>query len=213
MEMELLLLAVGMFFFMGLAKSIGEIFEEDEHGLAYMTEKKMFLLANIHVTAKSNQPVSNVEFSEGRDKVRVEVSVPLASLDSGNSDRDKSVVDLLNGREYPDIKFSTEWLDCEALAGAVSASLVVPGELHFAGKSFKIEFPLSFTRKTDHVLISGKLNTSFTNLDMEPPSVGMGGMIANVLNFLEIVVHLRSDKMEGLDEVLTAPAYVSNTSA
>ncbi|NTW48981.1 MAG: YceI family protein [Chlorobiales bacterium] len=214
MGMELLFLAVGMLFFLGLANSIGDVFEEGEHGLAYMTEKKMFLLANIHVTAKSNQIITSVDFSDNRDKVRVDVGVPIDTLDSGNKDRDKSVVDFLNGAENPNIRFITDWIDCEALAGAVSSSLTVPGELHVAGKSFKIDFPLSFSRRPDHVLIAGKLTTSFTNLEFEPPSVGMGGMIANVMNFLEIVVHLRSDKIEGLDEVLTSSAYVSdNTSS
>lgn len=214
MGMELLFLAVGMIFFLGLAKSIGDVFEEGEHGLAYMTEKKMFLLANIHVTAKSTVPVTSIEFSDNKDKVRIEVSVPIASFDSGNHDRDKGVVDILKGNENPNIRFMTDWLDCEALAGAVSSNLTVPGDLHVMGKSFKINFPLSFTRRSEYVLIAGKLTTSFTNIDMEPPSVGMGGMIANVLNFLEIVVHLRSDKIDGLDEILSTSAYVSdNTSA
>lgn len=209
MALELLLFTVGMVFFVGLTKTIGEIFEEGEHGLAYMTEKKMFLLANIHVTSKSNDIKSNVEFSDNRDKIRVDVSVPIDTLDSGNKDRDKSVSDILNGAENPDIRFTTDWIDAEALLGAVSSNLKVPGELHVGGRSFQIEFPLHFDRRSDHVLISGKLTTSFTNLGMEPPSVGMGGMIATVMNFIEIVVHLRSDKIEGLDEVF-AQAYVSD---
>lgn len=210
--MELLLLTVGMIFFVGLTKSIGEIFEENEHGLAYMTEKKMFLLANIHVTSKSNEIKSSVDFSDNRDKVRVDVSVPIDTLNSGNQDRDKSVSGILNGAENPDIRFTTDWIDTDALAGAVTSSLTVPGELHVGGKSFQIDFPLHFNRRSDHVLIAGKLTTSFTNLGLEPPSVGMGGMIATVMNFLEIVVHLRSDKIEGLDEIF-APAYVSDNAS
>jgi hypothetical protein len=212
MGIEFLLLAVGLIFFVGLTKSIREIFDEGEHGLAYMTEKKMFLLANIHVISKSYSIKSVVEFSENRDKVRIDVSVPINSLDSGNHDRDKSVLGILNGAENPDIRFITDWIESETLGRAVSTNMVVPGDLHIGGKSYKIEFPLHFERRPDHVLIAGKLTTSFTNLGMEPPSVGMGGMIANVLNFLEMVVHLRSDKIEGLDEIF-APAYVSDNAS
>ncbi|WP_041468430.1 YceI family protein [Chloroherpeton thalassium] len=200
-----------MIFLIGLAKAEHEsVFEEDEHGLAYKTEKKMFFLANIHVTGKSNAVVANAHFSDDNERVQVEITAPIRSFDSGNRDRDKSVFDILKGEEQPNIRFISEWIEREKLAAAINSTINVAGEIFIGGEPFQFVFPLELKSKGSHVLIESDIKTSFTDFGIEPPSVGMGGMVAQVLNHIDIVVHLQSNKIAGLNEVFHPTLIAQN---
>jgi len=210
--MEVTLFLLGMIFLIGMAKSEQEqTFEDDEHGLAYKTEKKMFFLANIHVTGKSNTITADARFSEDGEHVQVEITAPILSFESGNHDRDKSVYDILNGEAQPDIRFVSEWIEREKLANAVNGSLEVAGEIFIANKPFRFVFPLALKKQGSHVLIEGDVKTSFTDFGLETPSVGMGGMVAQVLNYIDIAVHLQSNKISGMDEVFSQALVAQNT--
>lgn len=205
---EILIVTLGFCLFLALAKTKDSIFEYDEHGLGYVTEKKMFMLTTLSVTGKSHDIHTKLEFNTDRDQYRIHVSVPVDSLDSGMRDRDKSVQDFLQKNQHPNITFTSDWMAYDSLNFDKHLNKSVPGELSFSGKRYSVEFPLNFIRHDNFTQITGVLESTFTKLDMACPKV-VGGLVADVKDKLDIFVNLRSDKIEGLEELLTAKKEVS----
>ena len=50
-------------------------------------------------------------------------------------------------------------------------------------------------------MIEGKHIASFSGLRVEVPTVGPGGLIADPGDYLELLVHLRSDKISGTEKI------------
>ncbi len=208
MTVELLFVALGVAFMIGFAlQNNDSLFQDHDHGLAYIVEKKMFMLTTLSVTGKSSEIDSSVVFNSNKDQFKVHISLPVESLDSGLEDRDKSVQDFLKFKEHPNITFTSDWLAYDSLNFETEMDKTVPGLLCFGGDQFHVHFPLRFTRHESYTQISGILAYTFTKFDMACPRVA-GGLVADVKDRLDIVVNLRSDKIEGLEELLS-PRKVS----
>ncbi len=201
MSIELLFVVIGLTFIIGFAHIADSLFEDTDHGLAYITEKKMFMLTTLSVTGKSYDIHSTIEFNESSDQFKVHVSVPVESLDSGMIERDKSVQDFLQIADHPKITFTSDWLAYDSLNFDTHLSKNISGLLCFAGKQFQVDFPLHFIRHDNFTHITGVLESTFTKLDMACPRV-VGGLVADVKDRLDIIVNLRSDKIDGLEELL-----------
>ncbi len=202
MFIELLFVVIGLTFIIGFAHIADPLFEDTDHGLAYITEKKMFMLTTLSVTGKSYDIHSTIEFNESSDQFKVHVSVPVESLDSGMIERDKSVQDFLQIADHPKITFTSDWLAYDSLNFDTHLSKNISGLLCFAGKQFQVDFPLHFIRHENFTHITGVLESTFTKLDMACPRV-VGGLVADVKDRLDIIVNLRSDKIDGLEELLS----------
>ena len=50
-------------------------------------------------------------------------------------------------------------------------------------------------------MIEGILITSFSDLKIEVPTVGPGGLLADTRDYLELLVHLQSDKISGTEKI------------
>ena len=51
-------------------------------------------------------------------------------------------------------------------------------------------------------MIEGKLMTSFSDLNIEVPTLGPGGLLADTRDYLELLVHLQSNKISGAENIV-----------
>ncbi|MBF0350442.1 MAG: YceI family protein [SAR324 cluster bacterium] len=179
------------------------IFQENDHCVAYRTEKEMFFMANVEVIGKNCQVDFKSQWSDQKDQVTFEVTVPIHSFDSDNSKRDTEVSEILNADKYPHLRFTSASLSVDELKTiGETGKGEVAGILEFAGSSFPIKFPLTISTTANISLIEGKLVTSFSTFKISPPRVGIGGMIADTKDYLEILLHLRLDRLGNLQEII-----------
>jgi len=179
-----------------------DVFALDEHCLAYKTEKSMFFFAGIEVIGKSCDVQAEIHWQDSEEQAQVEVSVPVSSFDSGNSLRDGDIPEILRGELTPDIRFTSTWLSRTDMQKMFkNGNAEVSGMLEVAGNTFPVKFTLTFRDQGRYFLIAGKLITSFSGLKVEVPTVGPGGMIAEPSDYLELLVHLRSDKISGTEKI------------
>ena len=179
-----------------------DVFALDEHCLAYKTEKSMFFFAGFEVIGKSCDVQAEIHWQDSEEQAQVEVSVPVSSFDSGNSLRDGDIPEILRAELTPEIRFISNWLsrtDMQKMLENQSAD--VSGMLEVAGNTFPVKFTLSFKDQGAFYLIEGKLITSFSELKVEVPTVGPGGLLAEPRDYLELLVHLRSDKISGTEKI------------
>ena len=179
-----------------------DVFALDEHCLAYKTEKSMFFFAGFEVIGKSCDVQAEIHWQDSEEQAQVEVSVPVSSFDSGNSLRDGDIPEILRAELTPEIRFISNWLsrtDMQKMLENQSADF--SGMLEVAGNTFPVKFTLSFTDQGEFFLIEGKLITSFSELKVEVPTVGPGGLLAEPRDYLELLVHLRSDKISGTEKI------------
>jgi hypothetical protein len=76
----------------------------------------------------------------------------------------------------------------------------VSGILEVAGGKFPVKFMMTFTSKPEYYLVTGHLNTTFAALNVDVPDVAWG-LVAQPKEFLELLVHLRSDKISGAERL------------
>ena len=67
------------------------------------------------------------------------------------------------------------------------------------GRPYKVIFPLKLTENSGGWLVTGKLVTSLSKFGLELPAV-LGGVVGKVLDHLELLVHLRLDRVHGVAE-------------
>jgi hypothetical protein len=70
------------------------------------------------------------------------------------------------------------------------------------GNTFPVKFTLNFTDQGGLFLIEGKLITSFSDLNIEVPTVDPGGLFADTRDYLELLVHLQSNKISGAENIV-----------
>jgi polyisoprenoid-binding protein YceI len=178
------------------------VFAPDEHCLAYKTEKSMFFFDGVEVIGKSCEVKAEIRWQDSTEQAQVEVSVPVKTLDSGNSFRDGEIPEILKAELTPNIRFISTWLsrtDLQKMLEEQNAE--VSGILEVAGNTFPVKFTLNFTDQGGFFLIEGKLITSFSDLNIEVPIVGPGGLVADTKDYLELLVHLQSDKISGAEKI------------
>jgi hypothetical protein len=116
--------------------------------------------------------------------------------------RDGDIPEILRGELTPDIRFTSTWLSRTDMQKMFkNGNAEVSGMLEVAGNTFPVKFTLTFRDQGRYFLIAGKLITSFSGLKVEVPTVGPGGMIAEPSDYLELLVHLRSDKISGTEKI------------
>ena len=64
-------------------------------------------------------------------------------------------------------------------------------------------FPLKLSKQSGEWLVTGKLVTSFTEFGLELSAV-LWGVVADYTDYLELLVHLRFDRVHGLLELQAA---------
>ena len=115
--------------------------------------------------------------------------------------RDEDVREILSVESQPEIRFVSDFLPWEQISSALTnGTTKLAGVLEVAEKSYKVLFPLKLSKQSGEWLVTGKLVTSFTEFDLELPSV-LGGIVADTRDYLELLVHLRFKMVKGLTEL------------
>ena len=175
-----------------------EIFQQGEHCLAYKTEETILLFVDSDVVGKTCEISARLE-SE-RENTRYVVSFPIRSLDSGVDMRDEDVIEILSVESHPIIRFVSDFVTGEQVVEAlVQGTTTLSGVLEVGGKPYKVLFPLKLSEHSGVWLVTGKLVTSFSEFGLELPAV-LGGVVADTRDYLELLVHLRLDRIHGLAE-------------
>jgi len=175
-----------------------EIFQQGEHCLAYKTEETILLFVDSDVVGKTCEISARLE-SEG-ENTRYVVSFPIRSLDSGVDMRDEDVIEILSVESHPIIRFVSDFVTGEQVVEAlVQGTTTLSGVLEVGGKPYKVLFPLKLSEHSGVLLVTGKLVTSFSEFGLELPAV-LGGVVADTRDYLELLVHLRLDRVHGLAE-------------
>lgn len=193
-----------------IAGASENIFEKEEHCLAYRTIKGMFWVADVEVIGKSCKVDSKIQWSEDKKLFQLEVSVPIESFDSDSGMRDKAVMEILKADLHPNIRFISSWLAPQEFKQEIlSGQIKLPGKLEIAGEQYIVEFPLTVAKLSDDTILEGTLVSSFSYFNIAIPSVGLGGIIAEPSDVLEIHVHLHANQLMNVNELLTFQAHLS----
>ena len=176
-----------------------EIFQQEDHCLAYQTEETILMFIDSVVIGKTCEVSARVD-REG-ENTRFVVNFPISSLDSGIGMRDEDVREILSVESQPEIRFVSDFLKREYVSTALTQGTAkLAGVLEVAGKSYKVMFPLKLSKQSGEWLVTGKLVTSFTEFGLELPAV-LGGIVADTRDYLELLVHLRFKMVQGLAEL------------
>jgi len=176
-------------------------FQKEEHCLAYQTEEKIFLFIDSKVIGKTCEISAKVE--KVGNKTRFLVSFPIESLDSGIEMRDEDVTEMLSVESNTDISFVSDFITGQEVSEALNQGKTnLSGMLYVAGKSHKVIFPLILSEHSGIWLVTGKLVTTLSKLGLELPSV-LGGVIADTRDYLKLLVHLRFNLVQGMQELQT----------
>ena len=203
-NLRILLSAVLFVYFLGLGKHLEaeEIFQQGDHCLAYQTEETILLVFDLVVVGKTCEISARVK-REG-ENTRFVVSFPIRSLDSGIGMRDEDVSEILSVESQPDIRFVSDFLTWQQIRSALTQGTTkLAGVLEVAGKSHKVLFPLILSKQSGKWLVTGKLVTSFSDFGLELQDV-FWGVVADYPDYLELLVHLRFEQVQGLAELQSA---------
>ena len=179
-----------------------EIFQQEDHCLAYQTEETILMFIDSVVIGKTCEVSARVD-REG-ENTRFVVNFPISSLDSGIGMRDEDVREILSVESQPEIRFVSDFITGEQISSALTQGTTkLAGVLEVAGKSYKVRFPLKLSEQSGDWLVTGKLVTSFTDLGLELSAV-LWGVVADYPDYLELLVHLRFEQVQGLAELQAA---------
>ena len=204
-NLRTLLSTVLFVYFLGLGTQhleAEEIFQQGDHCLAYQTEETILWFVDSVVVGKTCEISTRVKRED--ENTRFVVSFPIRSLDSGVGMRDEDVTEILSVESHPDIRFVSDFLTGEQVGTALTQGTTkLAGVLEVAGKSYKVLFPLKLSEQSGAWLVTGKLVTSLSEFGLELPAV-LGGVVADTRDYLELLVHLRFDRVQGLAELQAA---------
>ena len=199
-NLRILLSTILSIYFLGLVpQHLGaeEIFQQGDHCLAYKAKETILLFVDSDVIGKTCEISARLE-SEGGN-TRYVVSFPIRSLYSGVDMRDKDVIEILSAESHPIIRFVSDFVTGEQVIEAlIQGTTTLSGVLEVSGKPYKVLFPLKLSEHSGvWLLVTGKLVTSLSKFGLELPAV-LGGVVGKVLDHLELLVHLRLDRVHGL---------------
>lgn len=196
----------------GLAETVEEeaapstdYFSDNEHCLAYRASKIMFFVIPMEVIGKNCNISSHVKIIENGTQLRVVASVPLEKFDSGSSHRDRHISEYLKADQFPDIKFSTNWVDITSFREFISAGpQEIQGSLFIAGVEKNVSFPLQLVRRENYLILETTLPATITDYGVSIPGAGIANFLIDPSQDFEIMVHFRMDLVPGAENVLGA---------
>jgi polyisoprenoid-binding protein YceI len=107
---------------------------------------------------------------------KVVVTIPVRSLKCGHGKMDDNMYKALRTNEFPDITYvlDTYEVNKQTTTADAFAALTV-GELTVAGKTTKVEIPITATRKTGGAMTGeGSIKLQITDFGIKPPVAMLG---------------------------------------
>lgn len=96
---------------------------------------------------------------------QVAVAVPLASFDSGNSNRDSHSLEILDGLKFPKVTFASSKITQNG------NGLLIDGTLNFHGVAKPISFKATRTDEGNKMIINGGFDVLLSAHNVEQPSL------------------------------------------
>ena len=162
------------------------LLQQEKTCVAWQAEKKIAFLFDAKPLGKSCQ-VEEKFVSKGGDLYGLHLTVPIRSFDSGNSTRDHSVLEILGAPKEKNIYFSTTAYPLSKWQEFLAAkNFSLEGTLQIKSKSNPVTLRVTSEKIKDSKYFTGKLETSFTDLGLEAPSLlfGVGFQVKNSLSLL-----------------------------
>jgi polyisoprenoid-binding protein YceI len=140
--------------------------------------------------AFQTEPLTNV----AKPITRVGVAIPVKSLDCGHNKMNDNMYKALKAAEYPEIKYVlSTYTMTPGLVTADSFTAQTTGELTVAGKSVKVEIPITGTRLDGGAARGeGKVQLLMTDFGIKPPTALLGTL--RTKNEIEISFKVLLDK-------------------
>lgn len=139
--------------------------KSDTPCVAYQTTKGMFYVSNVDVVG-INCSVILVKTNNN-----IQVTIPVAKFDSGNSKRDSEVAVIIGGADFTPLRFEAK-LPVDLKKNEIPPTII--GKLFIKGNENAVTLHLSQSSS----LIRFKVVTKFSTLGVRVNSVGPGGLIA-----------------------------------
>jgi polyisoprenoid-binding protein YceI len=107
---------------------------------------------------------------------KVSVIIPVKSLKCGNGKMDENMYKALNANQFPEIKYVLESYEIDAALSTVDGfAAKTVGNLTVAGKTVRVEIPLSAMRKAGGSISGeGSLKLKMTDFGIKPPVALLG---------------------------------------
>ncbi|MFK7871668.1 MAG: hypothetical protein AB8C84_00660 [Oligoflexales bacterium] len=168
------------------------LYQKGDHCVSWKTQKTMFLFRALEPAGKNCSITTTV--TTKKDTIVLTGIFPIKNFDSGEEDRDVAVFDLLGGKNQEDLIFISAPIKRDHFLKQETSK--ISGTLQINNKQFDVIFDVTLSKKETNYIFNGTLQTTFTNLGLEPPSVA-GGLIANVKDTLELSFQFQSSKISG----------------
>lgn len=150
----------------------------EKSAVAWQTSKTMFLFKEEQPVGISTDVVATLESNSGNHVLIV--TVPVKSFDSGEEERDAEVKKILKADKQENIVFRSEpvqTIEWQDLISGNTSSL--KGQLSIGGNAYPTLFQVLRQGKGEQAKLEGRLETTFTDFEIEPPSVA-AGLVAKV---------------------------------
>lgn len=166
-----------------------------KHCVAWKTNKTLGLVKRVSpVGMNCNVTVKAVK--KGKN-YSAEVYVPIRSFQSGEKDRDKAVLDILKAKVNPNVVFKVDPLPLSSWQKMLkNGSGPVRGKLYIGNQAKPLSTTAKVRKRGKNIEVYGVVRTKFTTLGIKPPTVGPGGSIAKVDDYLELHFNLLSNKVQ-----------------
>ncbi len=167
----------------------------NSHCVAWKTNKTLGLVKR--ATAVGTSCNVTVKAIKKGGQLGAEVSVPIASFDSKEKKRDAEVLKILDASKQPNVIFKTAMLSPAQWQKMLSnGSGPVKGTLYIGKRAYPQTTVVKVKKAGSNVVVNGVLVTKFTKLGIKPPTVGPGGSIAKVDDYVELHFSFNSSKLQ-----------------
>jgi hypothetical protein len=175
-----------------------EVFAGDQdHCVAWKTKKRVFLVSSQEPVGVSCTPKVELISDSSSKKLYFRVTFDSSSFNSGEPERDEEVKKLIGDSiqlKSPS-KTGDEWIAFDKnKSGKIQIELVVKG------KGFPLNLSYDIENRDGKDIVKGVVKTKFSDIGIEPPSVG-GGLIASVNDYLELHFIFDTSRFKNLKDL------------
>ncbi len=171
------------------------VLKSGSHCVAWKTNKTLALVKRATAVGTSCQVT--VKATQSGSNLGAEISVPIASFSSGEKKRDAEVLKILGASKQPNLLFKVTPLSAAAWQAMLkNGSGPVKGTLYFNKKAHPLTAVAKVTKSGSNIEVRGDIVTKFSAIGITPPTVGPGGSIAKVDDYLELHFNFVSSKVQ-----------------
>ncbi len=173
-----------------------DVFEPNDHCVAWRTRKVMFVLSTVYPVGKNCKISSKLVSNKGSWVFHLSLSHE--NFDSDEEDRDEEVSKLLGGNRWRSLEFQSEAIS-QAQINELNQGrkIIINGVMKIAGKEYQVRaLPLKF----DGTKFYGKYETNYTQFELKPPTIA-GGLVAKVSNYLALHYQFQLSQIDGNQKI------------